>query len=189
MDQLPPDSLPQWGYIETNERAFRRHVLSSVGEIHEGDVSDKTFQSLHTRLQKGPVEKKIKDYAWKSFRNAVRTFHGALARQRARELLVGDDTWLLETSPVPDTDCAVEFGPDSVATTVINQMEMAQFGRVLDRELAPGELIAFCLVEFDGITVAQAAELLKIAPSTVRNAIHRARKKLKPMRAHLGLAK
>ncbi|MGW0822558.1 sigma-70 family RNA polymerase sigma factor [Streptomyces sp. NPDC002845] len=186
--ELPSESLPQWGYVAENEPAFRRHIRVNVGEVHEGDVSDKIFQGLHTKLKSGPVEKEIKDYAWKSFNNAVRAFHNTLAKQRARELLIGDDTWVLEEAPQPVAGYVVEFGLDSVAATVSDRMEMAQYGKTLAAELEPGELLALALVKFDRFTSPQAAALLGITDGAVRNAVHRARKKLKPMRGNLGWA-
>ncbi|WP_322872236.1 RNA polymerase sigma factor [Streptomyces goshikiensis] len=184
---LPSDSRSQWGYVEANEPSFRRHVLVNVGEVHEGDVSDKTFQGLHTRLKTGPV-KEIKDYAWKSFGNAVRTFNIALARQRKRELLIGDDAWVLEESPMPVAGYPVEFDRDSVAASVEERLEMEHYRKMLTAELQPAELVALLLVKFDGYTSTQAAELLGITDGAVRNAVYRARVKMRPLRGRLGLA-
>ncbi|MFC6517813.1 hypothetical protein ACFQFR_36545 [Streptomyces goshikiensis] len=128
--------------------------------MHEGDVSDKTFQGLHTRLKGGPV-KEIKDYAWKSFGNAVRTFNIALARQRKRELLIGDDAWVLEESPMPVAGYPVEFDRDSVAASVEERLEMEHYRKMLTAELQPAELVALLLVKFDGYTSTQAAVTLK----------------------------
>ncbi len=43
-------------------------------------------------------------------------------------------------------------------------------------------------MKIDGMTSKQAAELLGISDGAVRNAVHRARVKLKPVRGRLGLA-
>jgi DNA-directed RNA polymerase specialized sigma24 family protein len=185
-EQLPVEVRPQWGYIATNEPSFRRHVLVNVGEVHEGDVSDKTFQSLHTRLKRGPV-KDPKDYAWKSFNNAVRTFHTTLAKQRKRELLIGEDAWVLEEAPMPVAGYPVDFDENSVAASVENRLLMAQYVKTLSAELKPAELIAISLVKFDGYTSAQAAEVLGISDGAVRNAVHRAHKRIKPQRRLFGL--
>ncbi|MER7924109.1 RNA polymerase sigma factor [Streptomyces sp. NPDC096057] len=186
--KLPEDSRPQWRYIEANEPSFRRHVLINVGEVHEGEVSDKTFESLHRKLAKKPVEDEIKDYAWKAFHNAVRSFHVALARQRKRELLIGDETWTLEEAPIPVAGYPVDFDLDSVAATVEARLEMERYRETLSSELSPGELVALTLVKFDGYTSPQAAELLGITDGAVRNAILRARVKAKAVGGELGLA-
>ncbi|WP_333773319.1 RNA polymerase sigma factor [Streptomyces sp. IBSBF 3136] len=185
---LPEKSLAQWGYIADNERSFRRHVLVNVGEVHEGDVSDKTFQSLHGRLKKGPVDDQIKDYAWKSFNNAVRKFHTVLAKQRKRELLIGDETWTLDEAPMPVAGYPVDFDVDSVAATVTARLEMKHYKETLSNELSPGELIALALVKFDGYTSPQAAQLLGITDGAVRNAVGRAKAKAKDAGGELGLA-
>ncbi|WP_406445497.1 hypothetical protein OHB00_49850 [Streptomyces sp. NBC_00631] len=186
--ELPEASRPQWRYIEANEPSFRRHVFANVGEVHEGDVSDKTFKSLHGRLKRGPVEDEIKDYAWKSFHNAVRKFHTVLAEQRKRELLIGDQVWALEEAPMPVAGYPVDFDLDSVAATVEARLEMKKYREALSSELSPGELIALALVKFDGYTSPQAAELLGITDGAVRNAVLRANRKAKALGAELGLA-
>jgi RNA polymerase sigma factor (sigma-70 family) len=184
---LPPESHAQWGYIENNEPTFRRFITAKVGESHEGDVSDKAFQGLHTRLKSGPVEKEIRDYAWKSFGNAARSFSRALAKQRARELLVGEDTFILEESPQPVAGYVVHFDEDVVAATASARVEIERCREMFD-ELEPSELIALTLVRFNHFTSQQAAELLGITDGAVRNAVFRARKKLQPMHGRLGLA-
>ncbi|MEU5403587.1 sigma factor-like helix-turn-helix DNA-binding protein [Streptomyces sp. NPDC005963] len=186
-EELPSTSRSQWGYVRSNEPSFRRHVLVRVGEVHEGDVSDKAFQGLHTRLKSGPVEE-IKKYAAKAFGNAVRKFHIRLAQQRAKELLIGDDAWVLEEAPMPVPGYSVEFDLDSVAASVEEQMELDYYRKTLAAELSPGELIAISLVTFDGYTAAEAARLLGLTSGAVRNAVHRAKVKANPLRGRLGLA-
>ncbi|MFH9663578.1 RNA polymerase sigma factor [Streptomyces sp. NPDC017248] len=187
--ELPETSLPQWDYITQNENSFRRHVLVTVGEAHEGDVSDKTFESLHGRLKSGPVEKEIKYYAWKAFNNAVRKFHTLLANQRKKELLIGDEAWMLDEAPMPTPGyLVVDFSEDAVAATVQARLEMQRYKGALSAELSPSELIALSLVKFDGYTSPQAAKLLGITDGAVRNAILRARRKAKAVGRELGLA-
>ncbi|CAL9529866.1 hypothetical protein SUDANB145_04000 [Streptomyces sp. enrichment culture] len=187
-EKLPSESRPQWGYISANEPSFRRHVLVNVGETHEGEVSDKTFQGLHTRLTSGPVEHEIKDYAWKSFGNAVKAFHRALTAQRKRELLLGDDTWALDEAPMPVPGYVPDFAAGSVEAPVAERLLLEQLMKTLGEELEPRELLALALVKVDGMTSRQASQLLGITDGAVRNAVHRARVKLKPVRGRLGLA-
>ncbi|WP_326621895.1 ECF-type sigma factor (plasmid) [Streptomyces anulatus] len=186
-EELPSTARSQWGYVRSNEPAFRRYVLVRVGEMHEGDVSDKAFQGLHTRLKSGPVEE-IKKYAGKAFGNAVRKFHVLLAKERAKELLIGDDDWVLEEAPMPVPGYSVEFDLDSVAASVEEQMQLDHYRETLAAELSPGELIAISLVAFDGYTAAEAAKLLGLTSGAVRNALSRARAKANPLRGRLGLA-
>ncbi|MFJ2575077.1 RNA polymerase sigma factor [Streptomyces halstedii] len=186
-EELPSTSRSQWGYLRNNEQALRRRVIAKVGEVHEGDVSDKAFQGLHTRLKKGPVED-IKKYAGKVFGNAVRKFHIRLAEQRAKELLIGDDAWVLEEAPMHLPGYSVEFDLDSVAASVEEQMELDHYRETLAAELSPGELIAISLVMFDGYTAEEAAKLLGLTGGAVRNAVYRAKAKANPLRGRLGLA-
>ncbi|MGW2089314.1 RNA polymerase sigma factor [Streptomyces sp. NPDC001880] len=137
---------------------------------------------------RGGLWRGIKDYAWKSFSNALRTFHIALAKQRKRELLIGDDSWVLEEAPMPVAGYPVEFDRDSIAASVEERLEMEHYRKTLAAELHPAELIALLLVKFDGYTSRQAAELLGITDGAVRNAVHRAKVKVKPLRGRLGLA-
>ena len=187
-EKLHPDSLYQWGYVSKNEPAFRRHVFVNVGEVHEGEVSDRTFQGLHTKLMGGPVEDEIKDYAWKAFGNAIKTFHRRLTVQRKREMLIGDELWALDEAPMPLPGYVVDFDTDSVAAAAEGRVLMERLVETLSDELEPGELLALALVKIDGMTSKQAAELLGISDGAVRNAVHRARVKLKPVRGRLGLA-
>ncbi|MFF7097994.1 sigma-70 family RNA polymerase sigma factor [Streptomyces rubradiris] len=188
MADLPQESLPQWAMIRDNELSYRRHVIIKIGEFHEGDVSDKAFTGLHHKLQNGPVEYEISDYAWATFNNAVKSFFSKLAKQRAREVLVGDHHWVLEEAPQPVAGYVVTFDEDPVETTAQNKLVIDAYRRLFADKLKPSELVALSLVTFDGLTSPQAAEHLGISDGAVRNAVWRAGRKLRPLREELGLA-
>ncbi len=136
----------------------------------------------------GPVQDEIKDYAWKSFGNAIKAFHRTLTAQRKRELLIGDDTWALDEAAMPVPGYIVNFDASSVEAPVAERLLLEQLVETLAEELEPRELLALALVKIDGMTSMQAAQLLEISDGAVRNAIYRARVKLKPVRGRLGLA-
>jgi DNA-directed RNA polymerase specialized sigma24 family protein len=185
---LPKDSLPQWAVIKKNEPAYRRHVITKIGEFHEGEVSDKAFTGLHHKLQDGPVKHEISDYAWATFNNAVKAFFRTLAKQRAREVLVGDHTFVLEEAPQPVAGYVVTFDENVVETTAQHKLVIDAYRRLFDKKLEPSELVALSLVTFDGFTSPQAANHLGISDGAVRNAVWRARRKLRPLREELDLA-
>ncbi|MFJ9683610.1 sigma-70 family RNA polymerase sigma factor [Streptomyces sp. NPDC101194] len=188
MTDLPQESLPRWAVIKENEPSYRRHVIIKIGEFHEGEVSDKAFTGLHRKLQNGPVANEIADYAWATFNNAVKSFFSKLAEQRAREILVGDHDWALEEAPQPVVGYLVTFDEDPVETRLQNKLVIDAYRRSLADKLKPSELIGFSLVTFDGLTSLQAAEHLGISSGALRNAVWRARRKLRPLREELGLA-
>ncbi|MFE1029724.1 hypothetical protein ACFW5I_35205 [Streptomyces sp. NPDC058818] len=150
MADLPQESLPQWAVIKDNEPSYRRHVIVKIGEFHEGEVSDKAFTGLHLKLQNGPVKHEISDYAWATFNNAVKAFFTRLAKQRAREVMVGDQHWVLEEAPQPVAGYVVTFDEDVVETTAQNKLVIDTYRRLFADTLKPRELVALSLVTFDG---------------------------------------
>ncbi|MDT3395246.1 sigma-70 family RNA polymerase sigma factor [Streptomyces sp. B1866] len=170
-DTLPPSSHEQWAYLMVNEKSFRRYTRAKAGVEHEDEVFSRGMHSLHTRLKSGPVDN-IESYARTVLRNEAKSFLKALAVQREKEILVGEDTFLLGD--------AAPFVEPVVHTDATQRAEMQRLFELLSPELTEQELTAFALVGLDGLKPWQVAEALdgNITAGTVRQAVFRARRKL-----------
>lgn len=175
---LPPESLEQWGEVMLNEEALRRYTRSRATAAHEDEVFVRALLALSTRLEKGPVDGSVLAYMKRVCRNAAARHHRELAK-RAREELVGSETWRLEdAAPVIDVD----------PTT---RIELAESLQVLRNELSEQQMTVWLLAEYEGLTCYQISDALDgaVSPLAVRQSLKLARDKLRrpATRTRLGL--
>jgi RNA polymerase sigma-70 factor (ECF subfamily) len=163
-----------------NEKTFRLVIERRLGanryRAYVDDVWVQVMSKMHTHLLKGqPVDHVIK-YTRTVCRNESFAYLKALARHAERIVDVGDSSHILENEHPIHLDPGVMVG-------------LEQAMSVLREELSQAQLIAFVLTEAYQLTSLAIAELLDTKPATVRDALRRARQKLKTgkVRHRLGI--
>ncbi|MFD7168461.1 RNA polymerase sigma factor [Streptomyces violascens] len=181
-DGLPRESLEQWAYVIVHENNLRAYAAKVVGRADGPGpriVFNGALLKVHRALKKGPVDN-VRTFFMRVLRNEAIDYWRQLARQRLREVSVGDDTAFPE-----QPDVLGELDTDERA-------QMKQYYERLRAELTDNELEAFFLMEFERLSAQEVSAVMsdrtdnEMTPNNVRQTVWRARKKL---RAHDALAR
>ncbi|MFK4108525.1 RNA polymerase sigma factor [Streptomyces sp. NPDC002176] len=105
---LSPLAREQWEEVRRNEKSLRRYTRAWATAAHETEVLVKATESLHTKLENsGPVEGSVLAYMKTICKREAGQHRKKIAEQQQRALLVGDNTYLLDTEDSANAEDAV----------------------------------------------------------------------------------
>ncbi|MFI1933083.1 RNA polymerase sigma factor [Streptomyces sp. NPDC020330] len=182
---LSPLAQEQWEEVRRNEKSLRRYTRAWATAEHETGVFVKAEESLHRKLQNsGPVEGSVLAYMKTICKREAGQHRKKIAEQHKRALLVGDDTYLLDTEDSATAE-------DIVVLKEIRE-SLNEKLPLLRKVLSDQQYEVFLLAEADGMNSVEISEALDgtVSPGAVRQSLKAARDKLKrpAIRARLGVS-
>lgn len=169
MASVTTDTERVWERLHTNIKRFVGGRVRNAADVD--DVVQRVFLRVHQALPTLRDDDRLHAWVYQTTRNAIADYYRVPAQRR--ELSVGGIHDLAEESgPAVNEDAADERS----ALT-----ELAGCLRPLFEELPFPDQEALRLVEFEGVTQADAARRLSLSVSGMKSRVQRARHRLKAL--------